>query len=60
MVIGVLGADYYFYVNLQWMNIWHFSERTRTMMEGLFVYLGANHYGAFFAHFVFILIGIFI
>jgi O-antigen ligase len=60
MVIGVLGADYYFYVNLQWMNIWHFSERTRTMMEGLFVYLGANHYGAFFVHFVFILIGIFL
>ena len=60
MVIGILGADYYFYTNLQWMNVWHFSERTRVMMDGLFVYLGANHYGAFFAHFVFILIGIFL
>lgn len=60
LVIGISGADYYFSTNLQWMNVWHFSERTRVMMDGLFVYLGANHYGAFFAHFVFILIGIFL
>lgn len=60
MVIGILGADYYFRSNLKWMNIWHFSEKARNQMTGLFVYLGANHYGAFFAHFVFILIGFFI
>lgn len=60
MIIGILGADYYFRSNLKWMNIWHFSEKARNQMTGLFVYLGANHYGAFFAHFVFILIGLFL
>lgn len=60
MIIGILGADYYFRSNLKWMNIWHFSEKARNQMTGLFVYLGANHYGAFFAHFVFILIGFFL
>ncbi len=60
LIMGILGADYYFSINLKWMNMWHFSERVRNMMDGLFVYLGANHYGAFFAHFIFILIGIFL
>ena len=60
MVIGILGVSFYFYNNLQWMNIYHFSHKARNMMTGLFVYLGANHYGAFFAHFVFILIAFFL
>ena len=60
MTIGILGASYYFYNNLKWMNIWHFSEKARNMMSGLFVYLGPNHYGAFFVHFIFVLIGIFL
>jgi len=42
------------------MNLWHFSEKARNMMTGLFVWLGANHYGAFFAHFLFILVGLFL
>ena len=59
LMIGILGAAYYFYTNLQWLNTWHYSNRTRTMMEGLFVYLGPNHYGAFYANFVFIAFGLF-
>jgi len=59
MLLGILGAGYYFYTNIKWMNTWHYSNRMRTMMEGLFVYLGANHYGAFFAHFLFIVLGLF-
>ncbi len=54
LILGLLGAANYFRGNLQWMNTWHFSHKARNMMTGLFVYLGANHYGAFFAHFVFI------
>jgi O-antigen ligase len=60
LLFGILGADYYFYTNIKWMELWHFSERLRNMMSGLFVYLGANHYGAFFAHFIFIAIGLFL
>lgn len=60
LVLGIIGADYYFYTNIKWMNLWHYSDRTRNMMEGLFVYLGPNHYGAFFVHFLFVLLGIFL
>lgn len=60
LIIGLLGADYYFRNNLRWMNVWHYSDKSRDMMTGLFVYLGANHYGAFFAHYIFILIGLFL
>lgn len=60
LVIGFFGADFYFYRNLRWMNVAHYSEKARHMMTGLFVYLGANHYGAFFAHFIFMLIGLFL
>lgn len=57
VVLGIVGVDRYFYSNLGWMNTWHYDDRTKDMMSGLFVYLGANHYGAFFAHYIFPLIG---
>lgn len=60
LIIGILGAGYYFNNNLKWLHIWHFSDKSRDTMTGLFVYLGPNHYGAFFAHYIFILIGIFL
>jgi len=34
------GRDYYFYNNLKWMHVFHFNEKSRNMMMGLFVYLG--------------------
>lgn len=60
LIFGILGASYYFSNSLKWMNLWHYSNRARSTMDGLFVYLGPNHYGAFFVHFIFILIGIFL
>lgn len=58
LTLGIIGVDIYFYNNLKWMNIWHFSYKVRDSFSGLFVHLGANHFGAFFAHFGFILLGI--
>lgn len=60
LVMGITGIGYYFFKNLGWMNVWHYSDKAKDMMTGLFVYLGANYYGAFFAHFVFIPLGIFL
>jgi len=62
MTLGILGVDYYFRNNLEWMNVWHYTNRAKTLMNdmGLFGSLGANHYGAFFAHFVFIFVGLFL
>jgi O-antigen ligase len=57
ILIGMFGADYYFFQNSRW-HMGSYSNRARNEMTSLFVYLGANHYGAFFAHFIFLPIGI--
>jgi len=58
LVLGIFGVDRYYYSNLGFMNTWHYSEKTKDAISGLFVYLGANHYGSFFAHFIFPLVGL--
>lgn len=58
LVLGFLAVNVYYYNNLKWMNLWHFSYKNRDTFTGLFVYLKANHYGAFFVHIFFVLTGI--
>jgi len=57
LIIGIIGVNYYYFSNLKWMDLTHFSYKNRDAFMGIFVYLGANHYGAFFVHFFFILMG---
>ena len=58
VIVGFIAAVFYFYRDLQFMDLSHFSYTVRSKMTGLFVYLGPNHYAAFFTHFLFILIGL--
>ncbi len=58
LTAGVAGVTYYYVGSLKWMNLAHFSYRVRDAFQGLFLYLGPNHYGAFFVHVFFVLFGL--
>ena len=60
LVLGFLGALYCFWREIRYMSLSSFSEDRRDRLAGLFVYLGANYYGAFFAHFGIMTLGIFL
>lgn len=60
LVLGVVGVAYFYVSSLKWMNLEHFSYRVRDSFYGLFLYLGPNHYGAFFTHMLFVLTGLFL
>ena len=60
LVLGVAGTTYYYCNSLKWMNLAHFSYRVRDSFSGLFLYLGPNHYGAFFVHMFFVLLGLYL
>lgn len=60
LIIGIFGVAFYFYREMKSFDFSHFSWGLKDRMTGLFVYLGPNHYGAFFTHFGFVLLGIFL
>ena len=60
LIMGFIGAAYYFWREVRYMDLSTYSEARRDRMTGLFVYLGANYYGAFFAHFSIMALGLFI
>ncbi|MFH1642287.1 MAG: O-antigen ligase family protein [Nanoarchaeota archaeon] len=60
LIVGILGVSYSYFRASEGINFSHFSYDMRNKMTGLFVYLGPNHYGAFYAHFVFVIMGIFL
>jgi O-antigen ligase len=60
LMLGYVGINYMYFSDLRWMNLTHFSEKSREGTMGVFVYLGANHYAAFATHFFFIVVGLFL
>ena len=52
MIIGILGADYYFRNNMRWMHLWHYSDKAKDLMTGLFVYLGGESLWGFLCSFL--------